>query len=245
MSEAQRRGLVAQNVARGVKIERKGREKAQIEIPSRDELKALLGAANDDEKPLLMTAIFTGLRSSELRGLRWQDIDFEAQSLSVNQRADQWGIIGAPKSEAGYRTIPLPSALVSVLKRWRLRSNISAMDLVFPSANGRPLWHQNLLRRQFIPLQVRAGLSRPHLDRAGKPKLDKDGKAILTGLYGLHALRHAAASGWIAQKIDLKRLQTWMGHSSIQITLDTYGHMIEDKTQDAAIAEAAHSLLTG
>ena len=68
---------------------------------------------------------------------------------------------------------------------------------------------------------------------------------MMTGKYGLHALRHAAASGWIAQKIDLKRLQSWIGHSSIQITLDTYGHLIEDKEQDAAIAEAAQSYLAG
>lgn len=245
LSEAQRRGLVAQNVARGVKVERKGRDKGKIEIPSRDELRALLNAADAKQKPFIMTAIMTGLRSSELRGLRWQDIDFDAALISVNQRADQWGVIGPPKSHAGYRTIPVPAALIAILKEWKLASRPNALDLAFPSAAGTPLLHQNMIRRLFNPLQVKAGLARPHLDSKGVQKVDEDGQPMMTGKYGLHALRHAAASGWIAQKIDLKRLQSWIGHSSIQITLDTYGHLIEDKEQDAAIAEAAQSYLTG
>jgi len=224
LSEAQRRGLVSQNVAHGVKIDRKGRDKPQIEIPARLELKALINAANDDEKPLILTVIFTGLRASELRGLRWQDIDFDGAVLTVAQRADQWGKIGPPKSDAGFRSIPLPSLLVSTLKRWKLRAVPSALDLVFPSSTGTPIGYQNLLRRVFIPLQDRAGLSKR---------------------YGFHALRHAAASSWIEQKIDLKRLQVWMGHGSIQITLDTYGHLIKDAEKDAAIAEAAQALLLG
>jgi integrase len=244
LSEAQRRGLVAQNVARGVKVERKGRDKAKIEIPTREELKSLISEANATEKPIVMTAIMTGLRSSELRGLRWQDVDFNEMTVSVSQRADQWGQIGPPKSEAGYRSIPMASGLASVLKEWKLRSLPNSLDLVFPNANGKPLWHQNLLRRLFIPLQVKAGLTKPHLDRFGRIKKDGQGEQLATGKYGLHSLRHAAASGWIVQKIDLKRLQSWMGHSGVQITLDTYGHLIEDKEQDAAIAEAAQAYLT-
>ena len=148
-------------MARGVKVERKGRDKGKIEIPSRDELRALLNAANAKQKPFIMTAIMTGLRSSELRGLRWQDIDFDAALISVNQRADQWGVIGPPKSHAGYRTIPVPAALIAILKEWKLASRPNPLDLAFPSATGTPLLHQNMIRRLFIPLQVKAGLARP------------------------------------------------------------------------------------
>ena len=59
----------------------------------------------------------------------------------------------------------------------------------------------------------------------------------------LYATRRQAAG--LRKRLTLKRLQSWIGHSSIQITLDTYGHLIEDKEQDAAIAEAAQSYLTG
>ena len=238
LAEAQRRGLVAQNVAKGVKVVRQGREKTKIEIPTRQELKALLGAATDDETPLIMTAILTGLRSSELRGLRWQDVDLKKGTVSVNQRADQWGDIGPPKSAAGFRTIPISAALVTVLKAWKLRATPSTLYLAFPNAKGGAQWHQNMLRRMFIPLQVRAGVSEPKL-KNGKPLLDDEGNAVLTGRYGFHALRHAAASGWIAQRIDLKRLQVWIGHENIQLTIDTYGHLITDAGGDAELIAAA------
>ena len=86
---------------------------------------------------------------------------------------------------------------------------------------------------------MRAGLSRPLLDGKGEPRMDDDGTPLLTGRYGLHALRHAAASNWIASGVDLKRLQTWLGHASIQMTLDTYGHLIADSERDASLAVAA------
>ncbi|MDQ4087894.1 MAG: hypothetical protein M3177_07795 [Pseudomonadota bacterium] len=63
--------------------------------------------------------------------------------------------------------------------------------------------------------------------------------------YSLHALRHAAASAWIKQRLDLKRLQTWMGYSSIQVRLNIYGHLIEDQSGDAALAAAAQRELLG
>jgi integrase len=246
LAEAQRRGLVAQNVAKGVKVVRQSREKTKIEIPTKQELKALLAAGTADEKPIVMTAILTGLRSSELRGLRWADVDFRKATLSVNQRADQWGQIGPPKSAAGFRTIPISPALVAVLKAWKLRAVNSALDLVFPNAKGGAQWHQNMLRRMFIPLQVRAGVTEPKLGKTGKALKDEEGRAVLTGRYGFHALRHAAASGWIAQRIDLKRLQVWIGHENIQLTIDTYGHLITDAGGDAdLIAAAGADILSG
>ena len=56
----------------------------------------------------MLAAIFTGLRASELRGLRWDDVDLKRGELHVRQRADRYGVIGKPKSAAGERTIPMP-----------------------------------------------------------------------------------------------------------------------------------------
>ena len=61
--------------------------------------------------------------------------------------------------------------------------------------------------------------------------------------YGLHSLRHAAASAWINQGVDLKRLQVWIGHATIQLTIDTYGHLITDAQADAALASGAEAAL--
>lgn len=227
LSEAQRRGLVAQNVARGVKVIRSKRDRPEVEIPAKAELRAMLDLASDKFKPLLMTAIFTGLRASELRGMRWRDVDFKAATVSVSQRADKFGQIGPPKSEAGYRTIPIPPALVTELKGWKLACPVGDLGLLFPNTRGGVQDYGHLLRRRFFPLQVEAGV------------VDDQSKAR----YGLHALRHAAASAWIKQRIDLKRLQVWMGHASVQITLDTYGHLLLDASGDADLMAKAQAEL--
>ena len=65
------------------------------------------------QRPLLLTAIFTGLRAPELRRLRRQDLDLKKGELHIGQRADWYRAIGAPKTEAGERTVPLPPILIS------------------------------------------------------------------------------------------------------------------------------------
>jgi integrase len=236
LGNAMETGAINQNVAATVKVGKLKREAEKIVVPDRADLKAMIKAATETERPLILTAITTGLRSSELRGLRWQDIDLAAGTITVRQRADQWGQIGPPKSEAGKRTIPVPPELVSELKAWKLRSPISRLSLAFPSSTGTPLRHNNMLRRMFFPLQVRAGLGVPKLDAAGKPICDEVGSPVLTGKYSFHTLRHAAASGWIESNIDLKRLQVWIGHENIRLTLDTYGHLLKDAEKDAELA---------
>jgi integrase len=236
LTNAMEIGAVAQNVASTVKVGRVKREAAKVVPPDRADLKAMIAAASETERPFILTAITTGLRSSELRGLRWRDIDLEAGTVTVRQRADQWGEIGPPKSEAGRRTIPIPPELTKELKRWKLRSPTSKLDLAFPSTTGTPLRHNNLLRRVYFPLQVRAGLGVPKLDKSGEPVVGADDEPVLTGKYAFHSLRHAAASGWIESRIDLKRLQSWIGHENIQLTLDTYGHLLADQERDAELA---------
>jgi integrase len=245
LSNAMQIGAISQNVASDVKIGRAKREAERVEAPARADLKKMIDAATEDERPFILTAITTGLRSSELRGLCWRDIDLKAGTLTVRQRADQWGVMGPPKSEAGRRTIPMPPQLVAELTKWKLRCKPTKIGLVFPSAAGTPMRHSNVLRRMYFPLQVRAGLGVPKLDTSGKPLLDDEGQPMLTGKYRFHALRHAAASGWIASKIDLKRLQVWIGHESIQLTLDTYGHLLADQERDAELAMLASRDLFG
>ncbi len=238
ISEAQRRGLVAQNVAKGVKVVRSSRDRKRIIIPGKDDVRALLGAAQaaDADAPgmyaLLMSIALSGLRSSELRGLRKTDVDLKVGIIHVAQRADQWGEIGPPKSEAGTRSIPIPPALISELRKWMLRAPVGELGLLFPNSEGGVRLHSNMLNREYWPLQFSAGLTRP------TGKKDADDNPILHAKYDFHALRHYAASAWIKQKVDLKRLTVWLGHSSVQITLDTYGHLIKDDQGDAAIVAA-------
>ena len=93
------------------------------------EIKAIVDRLQGRWRPAILTAIFTGLRSSELRGLRWADIDFKSNELHVRQRVDQYRKFGAPKSESGERTIPLPPLVANTLKEWKLAC-----------PNGEPGW---------------------------------------------------------------------------------------------------------
>jgi integrase len=237
ISFAQGQGLVAQNVARAVKIKSTDREgsgpiREGVDFPSKAELKGLIDCVSTEPgfgrwRAFIVTAIFTGMRISELRGLSWRDVDLDARVLHVRQRADAWRRIGPPKSKAGKRDIPLAPIVVNALHEWRTQCPKGNLDLVFPNKKGNVETIQNLRERVFIPLQLAAGLATE--GDKGIP----DDKPIMVGKYGFHALRHAAASLFIAH-LDWtpKRVQAVMGHSSIKMTFDLYGHLFEDQEAD-------------
>ena len=141
LKDAQGRGNVAQNVALAIKridADRRGEYQLKIgtDIPAPDEIKAILAAAEPHAKPLLMVAAFTGLRSSELRGLRSIDVDFKDGELHVRQRADRYGVIGKPKSRAGHRAIPFGPLVLLALREWKLAGPKGKLGLVFPTPSG-------------------------------------------------------------------------------------------------------------
>ncbi len=226
---AQSQGFVAQNVARSVKVKSDARNQTSPlregeNFPSKAELRAMMDSAPDRWRALLITAIFSGLRVSELRGLRWQDVDFDNDAvpmLHVRQRADNWGKIGPPKSKAGSRDIPLPPLVANTLRQWKAGCPASPLDLVFAAPDGAVESYFTIRNSFWIPLQIALGMTT--VNAAGET----------TGRYGFHCLRHAAASlfiehlGWTP-----KRVQTVLGHSSIQMTFDRYGHLFEDRESD-------------
>ena len=246
LAEMERRGLVAQNVASGVKMIRKDREKREVEIPEPDELKAMLEHADADFRPFVLTAMLTGLRASELRGLCWPYVDFENRVIRVVQRTDERNKFGPPKSRAGRRSIPMSPRLVRELKEWKLRCPKNLHSLVFPSPEGNVWSYANIMNRRFWPLQIAAGVTVEVLDPDdGLPIWDDNLVAQVDAKYSLHALRHGCASLWIKEGVDLKRLKTWMGHSSIQTTIDLYGHLMKDADGDATIVANAERALLG
>ena len=250
LSDAQERGLVSRNVvrdlrrtrARGVerKAERrqKGKLKIGLDIPTRDEIKAIVEAAKGRWRPILLTAIFTGLRASELRGLRWADVDLEKRELHVRQRADRYSAIGKPKSEAGERTVPLTPIVANTLREWKLACPNSEAGLVFPSTGGLVEHHKNIVERGLVPTMIAAGVA------------INDGEKIMRAKYtGLHALRHFYASWCINRRVDgglelpAKVVQERLGHSSIIMTMDVYGHLFPRGADSEELAEAERSLL--
>jgi integrase len=172
------------------------------------------------------------MRSSELRGLRWEDVDLKESTITVRQRADKNGTIGKPKTDAGARTISIGPKLCMALKEWKLQSGGS--ELVFPSDVGRVLSLSSIIRLGLVPAVLRAGLK------------DKDGKARYTGM---HDLRHFHASLCINPPsrgglgMTAKEVQERLGHSSIMMTMDVYGHLFPRSDDGGAMAAAEAALL--
>jgi len=242
LSDAQERGDVAQNVVRSLSKRKKrragerrqkGKLKVGVDIPTPAEIKAIVGHLQGRWRPLLLTAIFAGLRASEIRGLRWEDVDLKKAILHVRQRADKFKVIGKPKSEAGERTIPMPPILVNSLREWKLRCPKSELGLCFPTGEGNVEYHSNIVVRGLAPVQVAAGVV-------------TKGNAKYTGL---HSLRHFYASWCINRKEDgglglpLKVVQHRLGHSSIQMTADVYGHLFGNGDDGTELAAAEKALL--
>lgn len=237
VSEAERIGYVAKNPCRGVTLRRAKREKAKVLPPTKGEMRLLIehaGKGRPMDRPLLLVLIFAGLRASEVRALPWRNVDLARATIAVDQRADFRNVIGPPKSAAGWRTIPIPQMVVAALREWKAACPASSLDLVFPSQQGTPIFHANLVLGFQEPLQIAAGITRPVM-KNGSAVLDKNGAIVREGRHSLHSFRHAAASLWIERHVAPKRVQAWMGHSSIQVTFDTYGHLFAAVEDDSAV----------
>ncbi len=243
LKDAQRRGNVSQNVAQGVSIKMEKRHKRKIKVgvdlPTKEEARQILATVEGRWRPLLVTAIFTGLRASELRGLTWDDIKFKDKEIHVRQRADRYNQIGSPKSHAGERTVPMSPMVVNALKEWKLACPKGDLGLVFPNGAGNVEVLSNIYRRGFGAVQEKCGMV---VDTGRK---NKDGDPIMRPKYGMHALRHFCASWMIALSFPPKRLQAIMGHSSIQMTFDTYGHLFPNAEDDHAKLAVGELSLVG
>ena len=155
LEDAVRRGLHSHNPARGVRIPKASTEEADghaIDMPTKDELRAILQAAAGRWRPLIVAATFTGMRASELRGLKWADVDLKAGVVHVRRRVDLWNAFGPPKSKAGKRDIPLTSMATAELRRWRFACPKGELDLVFPSPSGSVVSHACILKDGFGPI---------------------------------------------------------------------------------------------
>lgn len=230
---AVRRGKAAFNPAHEIVLDSTKRGDARPTMPSKAELRAILAATPERWQPLIRTALFTGLRGSELRGLLWDDVDLDLGVIRVQRRVDFKNNFGPPKSEAGSRDVPLSDATVLMLKEWKLRCPVGTLGLVFPNGAGNVESHSNILKRAFWPAQIAAGVTVmvDAVDADGAPTKVPDAK------YSLHVLRHAAAALFIQQGFTLKKLQQLMGHASIQMTMDVYGYLFASDKEDRVAME--------
>ena len=165
------------------------------------------------------------MRQSELRGLTWQNVDLERGIIKVRKRADRFCDMGRPKSRAGTRDIPMAPLVQQTLTTWHETCPKGPLDLVFPNGAGNIEGHANIYHRILKPLLLDCGI----VDAEGKPK------------FGFHALRHAAASLYIEQGWPAKKIQKLLGHASIVMTFDVYGHLFESAEDDLELFEKMES----
>ena len=177
----------------------------EIEILNPEETAKFMENTPGRFRLAFLTCVLTGMRAGELWALRWSDIDFNL--LQIHVRQSLWrGEFQPPKSRSSFRSIDIPEQLAHELKKWKLLSPPNGFDLVFPNTEGKPMAHDNVVRRVFEPALKKAGLRK----------------------VCFHSLRHTNASMRIAAGQNIKYVQKQLGHSSIKITLDTYGHLFND-----------------
>jgi integrase len=185
----------------------------EVEIVGPDVAARLLAALPEEDRPLWAAALYAGLRNGELRALRWGALDFATGTIAVRESWDQREGSITPKSRASRRVTPMPGLLRDLLLQHRLRRGEPPESaLVFGEGADVPFSHDNLYRRA---------------DKVWK-------KAGLRERLRLHQARHTYASFMIAAGVNPKALSSFMGHSSITVTFDLYGHLMPGTEAEAA-----------
>lgn len=238
ISFAMAHGAVAQNVIHATQPRLPKVEEPEIEIPTKEEIRKVIAGSEGKQRAVICMAVFAGMRMGEIRALRWPNVDFETGVIRVRECLDRWNAPKKPKSKAGLRDIPMAGALRDILAAWRVVQRDNEGGFVFTTRLGGPYSYDGMHALWCSALN-RVGLT----DRSN-PNLKGIYKSYGLPLYHFHALRHVCASLWIEQGVQPKQLQTWIGHKSIQLTFDTYGHLMGDQDDGAAaISRAADDLV--
>jgi len=216
-------GLLSRNVADAVRPPRA--QRPEMHTWEEDDVTRFLEAAKDTPYyALFYTALFTGMRRSELLGLKWNDVDLILGEVSVTRSLhhlrDGSFVFRQPKTAKGRRTVALPPSAILVLNEHREKQKLDrAMlgilltddDLVFSTLDGKPL-RPNTITRAWTMLAARVGVK----------------------VIRLHDARHTHASLMLKQGIHPKIVQERLGHSTIAVTLDTYSHVAPGLQEVAA-----------
>jgi len=190
----------------------KRRRAPTVLIPS--EIKAFVDSLGIRERTLVLLAVSTGLRQSELFGLKWGDVDFAQKTMNVT-RSIVYGVVGPCKTEASQKPVPVHPTVLKTLSEWRRTCRYNKSDdWIFASRRHRgrtPFWGQAILRRYIRPVAQRAGIQKR---------------------FGWHTFRHTYSTLLRCVGTEFKVMQELLRHSTLRSTLDVY-------TQ--ALASAKHT----
>lgn len=208
---ARPRGLAFQQPCDGVRLP--GAEEQRMRVVSPDQAALLVGALTGHDRTAFALACYAGLRAGELLALDWDHVDLELRVIRVERAWDHGSKeFIAPKSKAAYRVVPITERLWLVLTHHR--EALGEAGLLLPALRGersRPMGHSALVKRL-------------------KKRWANEGLEPLK----LHEGRHTFASLLIASGANAKAITTYMGHSSIQVTYDRYGHLMPGSEAEVA-----------
>lgn len=243
------RDLVVSNPTTGIELPKDDGKRDRIASP--EEAERLLAALTED-RALWATAFYAGLRRGELCALRWSDVDLGASEIHVRRAWDQYEGELDPKSDAGRRVIPLLAALRDFLDEHKLVSGRGGDDLVFGRSASEP-FVASTIRNRAIAAWDAANLARLRAqaealgaavdDQASREEVeaaiavaDPGAKALaLLDPITLHECRHTFASMLIHAGVNPKAIQEFMGHSTIEMTFDRYGHLMPGSRDEARV----------
>ena len=231
---AVRNDLIRKNPMESVNLPKSEKQIKEVRALTREEQTAYMSNLDSTRlKPLLLTCLFTGMRLGELMALDWDHVNFKTGEIKVEysykevrihkkDKEPRWEMIKQPpKTSSGLRTIPIPAEIIKVLKAHKAsqdelslkmgKNNFNTEGLVFCSEVGTPLSSRNIQRAHYSICK----------------------KIGLTGI-GFHALRHTFATRMIEEGVEVKTVQYWIGHSSIEITYNIYVHVQEESKKAAA-----------
>jgi integrase len=205
------RGELAVSATAGVELPAVRGRRDRIASP--EEAAALVAALPTTyDRALWGTALYAGLRLGELLALRWSDVDLAGGIIRVERAYDPKSkVFIEVKSRAGRRRVPMVPRLRELLLDRKLEVDAGGDDLVFGRPDGAPFAHPSIRDRAMRSWRI-------------------------TGLepIGLHEARHTFASLMIAAGVGAKAISSYMGHASITITLDRYGHLMPGSEDEAA-----------
>ena len=196
-----------------------------MRFASKVEAAELIAALPDGERPLWTTVMYAGLRRGELRALRWSDIDLASKTIHVTRNWDDVEGEITPKTKGSNRRVAIVPAVADALTEHKRQTRRSGSDLVFGRTDSDP----------YIPTTIRSRALRAW-EAANKTKAKKLGRDLKDGEslapITLHQCRHTFASLMIAAGCNAKALSVVMGHASITITFDRYGHLMPGGEQE-------------
>ena len=224
----QRRGLLSANPARLLSARERPRiTRYRARVLAPNEIAALLGAAHEPYRTIIAVAVFAGLRSGEVAGLQWGDVDLANQRLHVRRQA-HLGKLVPPKTTNSVRTVALLGPLAAILGSYRdSLPSADPADLLFTD-KGRPLRTPRLcytLRR----IADRAGI----VQHPDEPPLR------------FHDCRHTAASIMIAGRADIAFVARQLGHASPATTLGIYAHLFDEASNLGRVGEYVNGQFAG